>query len=280
METKMLQDDAGRLEELQELDQLREKVKFYDMWLEMWLERAADVCARAAAGDLEPRLLHTHQAGELGGMLRSINQLLDLTDAFVREAGASPQSASKARFYRKVLTRGFLGSFARSSQLINEGTDTMKEGHDALLEARAMRAKLADEFEGEIAEQVSTFAQLTHSVVQQSKDAHEKIGHLRTSSDEIGNITTLIGQVASQTNLLALNATIEAARAGDAGKGFAVVASEVKEHSRRTQIATEDVDSRVAEMGDAMGDTLGAIVGIDDAISRLNEVTTSIAGTV
>ena len=51
---------------------------------------------------------------------------------------------------------------------------------------------------------------------------------LADAAEKIGDVVTLIQDIASQTNLLALNATIEAARAGDAGKGFAVVANEVK----------------------------------------------------
>jgi methyl-accepting chemotaxis protein len=47
-------------------------------------------------------------------------------------------------------------------------------------------------------------------------------------STEIGEIVTIISEIANQTNLLALNASIEAARVGEQGKGFAVVAGEVR----------------------------------------------------
>lgn len=57
----------------------------------------------------------------------------------------------------------------------------------------------------------------------------------------IANLLKTIVRISDQTNLLALNATIEAARAGDAGKGFTVVASEVKELSRQTKKAAEDI---------------------------------------
>ena len=64
---------------------------------------------------------------------------------------------------------------------------------------------------------------------------------LQDAAHKIGEVASLICEIARQTNLLALNATIEAARVGDAGRGFAVVASEVKALSWRTAEATKSV---------------------------------------
>lgn len=79
------------------------------------LRQAVEVCREAAKGNLEPRIIHIKEVGELGELLRSVNHLLDLTDAFVREAGASLQCASEEKFYRRILPHGMVGCFRSST---------------------------------------------------------------------------------------------------------------------------------------------------------------------
>ncbi|WP_162848344.1 methyl-accepting chemotaxis protein [Paenibacillus nanensis] len=70
---------------------------------------------------------------------------------------------------------------------------------------------------------------------------------LENRSDEIGEITTVMADIAAQTNLLALNAAIEAAHAGENGRGFAVVAEQVRKLAVQSQTFAVQIAELIAK---------------------------------
>jgi methyl-accepting chemotaxis protein len=120
-------------------------------------------------------------------------------------------------------------------------------------------------------------ARTVGDAVKVAAQSSRAVTHLGQSSADIGQVVSVIANVAQQTNLLALNAAIEAARAGEAGKGFAVVAHEVKELARKTAQATGDIREKI---GIIQGDTTVAIRAmeqIDETIGQLSLASGTIA---
>lgn len=85
------------------------------------------------------------------------------------------------------------------------------------------------------------------------REAVSTMASVEQSSQEVGNIITLIEGIAFQTNLLALNAGVEAARAGEAGKGFAVVANEVRALAQRSAEAANEITALIKASADQVG---------------------------
>lgn len=88
------------------------------------------------------------------------------------------------------------------------------------------------------------------------QDMQGQIMQLSEQTDRIGNISTLVSDLANQTNMLALNAAVEAVRAGEHGKGFGVVASEIRKLADRSKKSGTQINLLVADIQRAINSTV------------------------
>jgi hypothetical protein len=116
------------------------------------LQRVIEVASEAAQGNLEARLLHCDDSEKLRQISRSINHLLDMTDAFLREAGAALEHASHGKFFRRVLLRGMRGTFRHKSELINTATEKMARNAASLKEVERLVCESATIAQGGVGE--------------------------------------------------------------------------------------------------------------------------------
>ena len=142
---------------------------------------------------------------------------------------------------------------ARSAAVAAEKTDHAKD-------EAAKSAELA----GDTINAMQNLKQITYAL-------NESMGQLGKSSADIGEIMSIINDIADQTNLLALNAAIEAARAGDAGRGFAVVADEVRKLAEKTMAATTEVEKAIKTIQDM---TLSNSQSTETAVNAIDSVET------
>jgi methyl-accepting chemotaxis protein len=133
---------------------------------------------------------------------------------------------------------------------------------------------------GEIRRQMALSTEIAQTAVVEAATTDGKVKALAEAANRIGDVVSLINDIAAQTNLLALNATIEAARAGEAGRGFAVVAAEVKELASQTTKATEEIAQTVQAIQTVTGESIEAIHAIGKTIAQMQSIATTIASAV
>jgi len=104
------------------------------------------------------------------------------------------------------------------------------------------------------------------NIREQIQETSKRIKRLGESSQEIGDIVSLINDIADQTNILSLNAAIQASMAGDAGRGFAVVADEVQRLAERSSAATKQIEALVKTI---QADTNEAVISMEHTTAEV-----------
>ncbi len=249
-----------------------------------------EICHRAAAGDLEARIIGLSEHPVYGPMVKAINSMLDMADSFVRETGSAMSCFSQEEYHRPILLRGMKGAYRSSSVIINNAGMHMKGSSEAL----GMVANLAAENTlavntvasaceelnatgSQISSQSSEALHLSETSLHQGQEAIKKMEILESAFRQIDNIVALILNISEKTNLLALNATIEATRAGEHGARFAIISREVKDLSKNAASATEGIRKQVDLLRQSVEAVSSLIHTIYDSLSVTTANSSSIA---
>jgi twitching motility protein PilJ len=152
-----------------------------------------------------------------------------------------------------------------ASQAINEMAISIDQVSSNAAESAAVAERAVD-----IASNGSEVVQATikgmDTIRGQIQETSKRIKRLGESSQEIGDIVSLINDIADQTNILSLNAAIQASMAGDAGRGFAVVADEVQRLAERSSAATKQIAALVKTI---QTDTNEAVISMEQTTSEV-----------
>lgn len=208
-----------------------------------------DELARLADGDLRVEASVTENF--TGAIADSINYAIDqMRKLVVRINGHSQQVASSVMETQNTARHLAEASehqaqeIAGASAAINEMAVSIDQVSSNAAESAAVAersVKLAKNG-GEVVQATIVGMDRIRSQIQETAKRIKRLGE---SSQEIGDIVSLINDIADQTNILSLNAAIQASMAGDAGRGFAVVADEVQRLAERASAATKQIAALV-----------------------------------
>lgn len=242
-------------------------------------------------------------ANELGQMAESIRGTVKTLSGYVVDITNTLELLSQRKLDTQI-GMNYIGDFKGIQHAMNTIIGFMNEtivvtraasegisgGADLVSEISGKLAENAMEQASAVQQAASAIADVSERMMENAKDAEyvneisqkadekmkqgnqhmknlvETMGGIRSHSEQISGIISVIDSIAAQTNLLSLNASIEAARAGDAGKGFAVVAGEIgslaNECAQAAKNTTQLIQSsiEVTERGARYADETAAII--------------------
>ncbi|MDA8085025.1 MAG: methyl-accepting chemotaxis protein [Nitrospiraceae bacterium] len=271
------------------------------------LDRLTNHMNDISKGNLSVNMECGSTGDEINALSLSTNAMIDSLNAMINAILASSNNVVNAvDILRARASKTMTGARNQSGQA--QQIATAAEEMSQTINDIARNASVGSEMSANAMEVAEGGKGIANNAIETVNRVHTStvelatmIERLNKSSAEIGDIVTVIKDIADQTNLLALNAAIEAARAGEQGRGFAVVADEVRKLAERTVKATSEITGKItsvqaeasqtsASMSDAsievtkatqyisnVGDSLNSIV---NEVQRVRDQITQIATAV
>jgi twitching motility protein PilJ len=232
--------------------------------------RLLDEIGDLADGDLTVQATVTEDfTGAIADSINySIDQLRDLVETINQTAvqvAAAAQETQATAMHLAEASEHQAQEIAGASAAINEMAVSIDQ-----VSANAAESSAVAERSVAIANKGNEVVHNTiagmDNIREQIQDTSKRIKRLGESSQEIGDIVSLINDIADQTNILALNAAIQASMAGDAGRGFAVVADEVQRLAERSSAATKQIEALVKTI---QTDTNEAVISMEQTTTEV-----------
>ncbi len=206
-------------------------------------------------GNLEARIVGWQEHEEHSETLKAINYLLDITDAYVREAGASLKAAELGQYHRRFLRRGMRGSFAAGAEVINQACINIRKMEE---KATQNRTRIAESFNDQIMNFVS---ELLNSVSQLKTISQELSSHAEETQRRSSS-------VAAASEQASVNVQTVAAATEEYTHSIKEISRQIEHsHERAASASTEATSAR--QTIDALKQSSA---DIGDVVNLINDI--------
>ncbi len=218
----------------------------------MDIKEATKICKQIANGNFEARLLNINENDELAPLFNEINNIIDRSDAYIRETSAAMQHVAEKKYFRKILLDGLPDAYGHGAKIINSSIDKIKLIDDQSLNL----AKILDEM-------ISTANNKTSEI---NALANESINKTDITANKSFDVANSASRSAENINSVAVATEQMVASSNEIANQI----SKTAEAANETFDQTEKTAARLSSLSNAAQSISSVVDMITDIASQTN----------